>query len=296
MAITASMVKELREKTGAGMMDCKKALQEANGDMEKAVDILREKGIAKAAKKSGRVAAEGLSYVLVEGNLACIVEVNSETDFVAKNENFQQMVKEIAEHLISKRPANLEEALGQSFKGDGPTLQEYINEKIAKIGENLSLRRFQIIEKGDQDVFGSYLHMGGRIGVVVQLSNSSDEALAKDIAMHVAAANPKYISREQVDPTEIEREKEVLTAQALNEGKPANIVEKMVTGRLNKFYEEICLVDQAFVKDPDKKVGKLVKEANASIAAFVRFEVGEGIEKKADNFVEEVMAQVKQNQ
>ena len=295
MAITASMVKELREKTGAGMMDCKKALQESDGDMEKAIDILREKGIAKAAKKSGRVAAEGLSMVIVNGNVACIVEVNSETDFVAKNENFQEMVKEVATHLVNQRPANLEEALGQAFNGNGPTLQEYINEKISKIGENLSLRRFEILEKGDQDVFGSYLHMGGRIGVVVQLSNSSDEALAKDIAMHVAAANPKYINRDQVDASELEREKEVLTAQALNEGKPANIVEKMVIGRINKFYEEICLVDQSFVKDPDKKVGKLLKDANASVAALTRFEVGEGIEKKVDNFVEEVMAQAKQN-
>ncbi|WP_047151672.1 translation elongation factor Ts [Aneurinibacillus tyrosinisolvens] len=294
MAISASMVKELRERTGAGMMDCKKALQETDGDMEKAIDLLREKGIAKAAKKSDRVAAEGLAAVAVEGNVGCIVEVNSETDFVAKNENFQNFVKEITEHLLSQRPANVEEAMGQSFKGTGAPLQEVLNEKISTIGENMSLRRFEILEKGENSVFGQYLHMGGRIGVLIELNNTTNEDLARDLAMQIAAAKPTYVSRDQVDASELEREREVLTAQALNEGKPENIVQKMVEGRINKYYEEVCLVEQTFVKDPDKKVKNLLKEnGNAEVVRFVRYEVGEGIEKKVDNFVEEVMAQTK---
>ncbi|AMA72697.1 MULTISPECIES: translation elongation factor Ts [Aneurinibacillus] len=293
MAITASMVKELRERTGAGMMDCKKALQEANGDMEKAIDILREKGIAKAAKKSDRIAAEGLTAVAVQGNAACIVEVNSETDFVAKNEQFQSFVKDITEHLLSQRPTNVEEALEQPFKGEGAKLQDVLNEKIATIGENMNIRRFEILEKPEGNLFGQYLHMGGRIGVLVELANTTNEELAKDIAMQIAAARPTYVTRDQVDAKELEREREVLTAQALNEGKPENIVQKMVEGRLNKYYEEVCLVEQAFVKDPDKKVKDLLKAENAEVVRFVRYEVGEGIEKKADNFVEEVMAQTK---
>jgi elongation factor Ts len=293
MAISASMVKELRERTGAGMMDCKKALQETNGDMEKAIDLLREKGIAKAAKKSDRVAAEGLTAVAVQGNVGCIVEVNSETDFVAKNENFQTFVKDITEHLLSQRPANIEEAMGQAFKGEGATLQEVLNEKIATIGENMNLRRFEILEKAEGNVFGHYLHMGGRIGVLIELANTQNEELAKDLAMHIAAARPTYVTRDQVDASELEREREVLTAQALNEGKPENIVQKMVEGRLNKYYEEVCLVEQVFVKDSDKKVKDLLKAENAEVVRFVRYEVGEGIEKKVDNFVEEVMAQTK---
>jgi elongation factor Ts len=293
MAISASMVKELRDKTGAGMMDCKKALQEADGDLEKAVDILREKGIAKAGKKSDRIAAEGLAAVVEKGNAACIVEVNCETDFVAINDNFKNFVNEVAEHIISQRPASVEEALGQAYKGEGAQLSEVLNEQIAKIGENLSIRRFEVIEKADNAVFGKYLHGGGRIGVLLVLNNSNNEELAKDLAMQVAAARPTYIYRDEVDSSELDREREVLTAQALNEGKPENIVQKMVEGRLNKYYEEVCLVEQTFVKDPDKKVKALLKAENAEIARFVRYEVGEGIEKKVDNFVEEVMAQTK---
>ncbi|RXT15143.1 translation elongation factor Ts [Ammoniphilus sp. CFH 90114] len=292
MSISAGMVKELREKTGAGMMDCKKALQESNGDMERAAEILREKGIAKAAKKSDRIAAEGLASVEVKGNYGVVLEVNSETDFVAKNEEFQNLTKEIASHLVEQRPANLEAALEAPF-GNVSSLNEYLNEKIAKIGERISLRRFSVLEKAENGAFGAYLHMGGKIGVLVVLDGTTDEALAKDVAMHIAAANPKYVSRDQVSQEEVEKEKEILKAQALNEGKPANIVEKMVEGRLSKYFEEICVNDQPFVKDPDKKVGKLLSEKGASVVTFVRYEVGEGLEKRQENFAEEVMAQTK---
>ncbi|GLY10460.1 translation elongation factor Ts [Pseudobacillus badius] len=292
MAITAQMVKELREKTGAGMMDCKKALTETDGDMEKAIDFLREKGIAKAAKKSDRIAAEGTAFIKSEGNEAVILEVNSETDFVAKNEGFQALVKELADHLLAKKPANVEEALEQKME-NGQTVGEYINEAIAKIGEKLTLRRFEVKTKSDNDAFGEYLHMGGRIGVLTVLEGTTDAAAAKDVAMHAAALNPKYISRDAVSEEEVAREREVLTQQALNEGKPENIVAKMVEGRLSKFFEEICLVDQPFVKNPDEKVGKFVQSKGAQVTGLVRYEVGEGIEKRQDNFAEEVMNQVK---
>ncbi|MEH7385760.1 translation elongation factor Ts [Bacillus sp. JJ1521] len=292
MAVTAQMVKELRERTGAGMMDCKKALTETNGDMDSAIDYLREKGIAKAAKKGDRIAAEGLTSIEVSGNEAVIIEVNSETDFVAKNEGFQTLVKELAAHLLAKKPANVEEALEQKMD-NGSTVSEYINAAIAKIGEKLSLRRFEIATKEDGDAFGAYLHMGGRIGVLAVLGGTSDANVAKDVAMHVAAVNPKYVSRDQVSSEEVEREREVLTQQALNEGKPENIVAKMVEGRLSKFFEDICLLDQSFVKDPDQKVRKFVESKGATVKSFVRYEVGEGIEKRQDNFAEEVMSQVK---
>jgi elongation factor Ts len=294
MAITAQMVKELREKTGAGMMDCKKALTETNGDMEKAIDYLREKGIAKAAKKADRIAAEGLTYIEVDGNDAVILEVNSETDFVAKNEGFQALTKELAAHLLAKKPATVEEALTQTMD-NGATVEEHINSAIAKIGEKLTLRRFEIVSKEAGDAFGAYLHMGGRIGVLTVLGGTADEAVAKDVAMHIAAVNPKYIDRDAVTEEEIAREREVLTQQALNEGKPENIVAKMVEGRLGKFFEEICLLDQAFVKDPDMKVRKFVESKGATVKSFVRYAVGEGIEKRQDNFAEEVMNQVKGN-
>ncbi|WP_078554632.1 translation elongation factor Ts [Bacillus alkalicellulosilyticus] len=293
MAVTASMVKELREKTGAGMMDCKKALTETDGDMEKAIDYLREKGIAKAAKKSDRIAAEGLAFVEQEGNRAAIVEVNSETDFVAKNENFKALVAELAKHVLSQNPASVEEALQQPLQGNGDTVEKYINGQIAKIGEKISLRRFEVIEKGDNAAFGSYLHMGGRIGVLTVLEGTTDEDLAKDIAMHIAAIKPTYVNRDGVPAEEVEREREVLKQQALNEGKPENIVEKMVEGRISKFFEQVCLIDQPFVKDGDQKVGKYVKSKGAEVKLFVRYEVGEGIEKREDNFAEEVMSQVK---
>ncbi|MGM0971472.1 MAG: translation elongation factor Ts [Bacillota bacterium] len=292
MAITAQMVKELREKTGAGMMDCKKALQETDGDMEKAIDFLREKGIAKAAKKGDRIAAEGLTSVKIDGNEAVILEVNSETDFVAKNEGFQTLVKEIAEHLLANKPASVEEAAGQTM-ANGATLESHINSAIAKIGEKLSLRRFEIKTKTDSDAFGAYLHMGGRIGVLTVLEGTTDEDAAKDVAMHIAALNPKYASRDEVSQDEVERERQVLTQQALNEGKPENIVAKMVEGRLGKYFEDVCVNDQAFVKNPDQKVGKFVESKGGKILEFVRYEVGEGIEKREDNFAEEVMNQVK---
>ncbi|OZM58601.1 elongation factor Ts [Lottiidibacillus patelloidae] len=293
MAVTAQMVKELREKTGAGMMDCKKALTETNGDMEKAIDFLREKGIAKAAKKADRIAAEGLAAVKVDGNKAVILEVNSETDFVAKNENFQGLVQELAGHILTQGPATVEEALEQPLNGTGEKIQDYLNTNIAKIGEKISLRRFNVVEKEDGDAFGAYLHMGGRIAVLTLLGGTTDEDVAKDVAMHVAAVNPKYVTRDQVSEEEVEREREVLTQQALNEGKPANIVEKMVVGRINKFFEEICLDSQSFVKDPDQKVGKYVASKGATLKGFTRFEVGEGMEKREENFADEVMSQVK---
>ncbi|CAM3919111.1 MULTISPECIES: translation elongation factor Ts [Geobacillus] len=292
MAITAQMVKELREKTGAGMMDCKKALTETNGDMEKAIDWLREKGIAKAAKKADRIAAEGMTYVAAEGNTAVILEVNSETDFVAKNESFQTLVKELAAHLLKQKPASLDEALGQTMD-NGATVQDYINEAIAKIGEKITLRRFAVVNKADGETFGAYLHMGGRISVLTLLAGNASEEVAKDVAMHIAALHPKYVSREDVPEEELNREREVLKQQALNEGKPENIVEKMVEGRLKKFYEDICLLEQAFVKNPDVTVRQYVESNGATVKQFIRYEVGEGLEKRQDNFAEEVMSQVR---
>lgn len=292
MAISAKMVKELREKTGAGMMDCKKALSETDGDMEKAVDFLREKGIAKAAKKADRVAAEGLAHIVKEGNRAVIVEINSETDFVSKNDGFINMVDTVAKHILTNSPANVEEALAQDFAGEQDTLQDFINNQIATIGEKISLRRFEIVELGENEHAGAYIHMGGRIGVLTIVEGADDET-AKDVAMHIAAINPKYVSRDAVSEEEVERERDVLKQQALNEGKPENIVEKMVEGRLGKFFEEICLNEQAFVKDSDQKVGKFVESKGGSVKTFFRYEVGEGMEKREDNFAEEVMSQVK---
>ncbi|HJV17439.1 MAG TPA: translation elongation factor Ts [Bacillales bacterium] len=292
MAITAQMVKELREKTGAGMMDCKKALQETDGDMEKAIDFLREKGIAKAAKKADRIAAEGITYIQAEGNDAVILEVNSETDFVAKNEGFQTLVKEIAAHLLNNKPANVEEASAQTME-NGATVSDHINAAIAKIGEKLTLRRFEVKTKTDNDAFGAYLHMGGRIGVLTVLEGTTDSDAAKDVSMHIAALNPKYVSRDQVSQEEVEHEREVLTQQALNEGKPENIVAKMVEGRLGKYFEDVCVLDQTFVKNPDQKVRQFVESKGATVREFIRYEVGEGLEKREENFAEEVMNQVK---
>ena len=292
MAITAQLVKERRQKTGAGMMDCKKAVTETDGDIEKAIGLLREKGIAKAAKKADRIAAEGLTLIKTDGNTGVILEVNSETDFVAKNEGFQALLNELADHLLVAKPATIEEAHASKME-NGSTVEEQITSAIAKIGEKITLRRFSVITKEDNAAFGSYLHMGGRIGVLAVLNGTTDEELARDIAMHVAAVNPKYISRDQVSEEEANREREVLTQQALQEGKPENIVAKMVEGRLNKFFEEICLLDQAFVKNPDEKVKQVVAAKNATVQTYVRYEVGEGIEKRQDNFAEEVMSQVK---
>ncbi|GAA0435115.1 elongation factor Ts [Agaribacter marinus] len=293
MAITAKMVKELREKTGAGMMDCKKALQETDGDIEKAIDYLREKGISKAAKKADRIAAEGSTYIEIDGNKAVLLEVNCETDFVTKNDQFKQLLSDLAKHLLNRNPATLEEALQQEMDGSGDTVENYINSAVAKIGEKLSLRRFTILSKTDNDAFGEYLHMGGRIGVLTLLEGTTDEQVAKDVAMHVAAVNPRYVSRDAVSNEEVNHEREVLKAQALNEGKPEHIVEKMVEGRLGKFFEEICLLEQSFVKDPDQKVKKYVTDKGASVQTFVRYEVGEGMEKRDENFADEVMSQIK---
>jgi elongation factor Ts len=292
MAVTAQMVKELREKTGAGMMDCKKALTETNGDMDQAIDYLREKGIAKAAKKADRIAAEGSTLVKVNGNEAVILEVNSETDFVAKNEGFKELINGLADFLLTKKPADVDAALAETMDS-GTTVGDYINSAIAKIGEKITLRRFTIVSKSDSDAFGAYLHMGGRIGVLTLLEGTTNEDAAKDVAMHIAAVNPKYVSRDQVSAEEAEHERKILTEQALNEGKPENIVAKMVEGRLGKYFEEICLLDQSFVKDPDQKVKQFVESKGGTVKTFIRYEVGEGIEKRQDNFAEEVMSQVK---
>ena len=288
--ITASLVKELRERTGAGMMDCKKALQQTDGNIEAAIDYLRENGIAKAAKKADRIAAEGLSYIEVKGNKAVILEINSETDFVAKNEKFVALVKNVAEAILAAEPKTLEEAL--QVEAQGGTVEAVINEGIATIGEKLSLRRFEVVSKTDADAFGAYSHMGGRIGVLTLVEGSTDEEAAKDVAMHIAALAPKYLDESEVPADVLEHEKKVLTEQALNEGKPANIVEKMIVGRINKFLEEITVVNQKFVKDDSFTVEKFLASKGGKLAKFVRYEVGEGIEKKEDNFAEEVMSQV----
>ena len=294
MAISAKLVKELREKTGAGMMDCKKALTETDGDIDKAVDYLREKGIAKAAKKSDRIAAEGLVHVEEKGNEAAIVEINSETDFVARNEGFQNLVKEMADHILDVKPADVD-ALNASKLANGQTVEEKMNEAISTIGEKLTLRRFTLKTKTDNDSFGEYLHMGGRIGVLTVVEGSTNEEAAKDVAMHIAALNPKFVSRDQVSDEELAHEKEILKQQALNEGKPENIVEKMVEGRMRKYLEEICAVDQAFVKNPDQTVAEFLKTDGGVLVDFVRYEVGEGIEKRSDNFADEVKGQMKGN-
>ena len=293
MAITAQMVKELREKTGAGMMDCKKALVNTDGDFEAAIDFLREKGLAAAGKKADRIAAEGTTYILEKGNEAILVEINAETDFVAKNDKFVALVEELSAHLLATKPADVEAALETEI--NGVKVSDYISTAIATIGEKISLRRFEIKTKTDADSFGSYLHMGGRIGVLVVLEGSTDASAAKDIAMHIAAINPTYVSREEVSADEVERERKVLTEQALNEGKPENIVAKMVEGRLGKYFEDICLLDQTFVKNSDQKVRDFVKSTGGNVSSFSRYAVGEGIEKKEDNFAEEVMSQVKGN-
>ncbi|TNF09236.1 MAG: elongation factor Ts [Bacillota bacterium] len=287
MAITAQMVKELRERTGAGMMDCKGALDHTNGDMEAAIDYLREKGIAKAAKKAGRIAAEGLCNVIVKGNEAVIFELNSETDFVAKNKQFLELLDTVADALINSNVQNTEEAL--VLVVNGKTIEVLLADATATIGEKISLRRVSRVVKTDAQGFGAYKHMGGRIAVLSVLAND-DQEVAKDIAMHVAAQKPLYLDRSQVNQETLEHEKHVLTQQALAEGKPANIVEKMVIGRLNKYLQDICLVDQGFVKDPDQKVSEYLKSHKNQVLSFIRLEVGEGIEKKEEDFAAEVAA------
>lgn len=287
--ITAALVKELREITGAGMMDCKKALVECEGDKDKAIDYLREKGIAKAAKKAGRIASEGVvaAAVTADGKTACIVEINSETDFVAKNENFQNLVKKIAEHIVACKPADMD-ALNASHM-DGKTVADVMTEAVASIGEKLSLRRFEVYTTEDGQL-ATYIHMGGKIGVIVELSGG-DEALGKDVAMQIAAAKPQCIGRADVDQEALAHEREVLRKQALEEGKPEKIVEKMVDGRINKYYKEVCLVEQEFVKDSDKTIKDIL--AGVEVRRFARFEMGEGLEKKNEDFAAEVAAQIK---
>ena len=292
--ITAALVKELREKTGAGMMDCKKVLTETDGDLEKASELLRERGIAKAAKKSGRVAAEGLveAYISEDGKIGAAVEVNSETDFVAKNDEFKSFVADVAKQVALKNPATVEELLAQeSIAVAGKTVQEVLIDKIATIGENMSVRRFVRYETADGMV-EKYIHGEGKIAVLVNMKNA-DKDLAKDVCMQIAAARPEFVDRNSVPADRVEKEMEILKAQAMNEGKPAEIAEKMVIGRIGKFYGEICLVEQPFVKNPDEKVSKLLEAKGASVVEFARFEKGEGIEKKEENFAEEVMNQLK---
>lgn len=285
--ITAALVKELREITGAGMMDCKKALVECEGDKDKAIDYLREKGIAKAAKKAGRIASEGVVAAASDGSTACIVEVNSETDFVAKNENFQALVKKIAEHIVATKPADMD-ALNAS-ELDGKTVAEVMTEAVASIGEKLSLRRFEVYTTEDGKL-STYIHMGGKIGVIVELSGGEDE-LGKDVAMQIAAAKPQCIGCDDVDADALAHEREVLRKQALEEGKPEKIVEKMVDGRINKYYKEVCLVEQEFVKDSDKTIKDIL--GGVEVRRFARFEMGEGLEKKNEDFAAEVAAQIK---
>ncbi len=287
--VSASMVKELRETSGAGMLDCKKALEATNGNMEEAINWLREKGISKAAKKASRIAAEGLAFAKIDGNKAVIVEVNSETDFVAKNEEFKSLVNEIADIVLKNSPKNVEEAL--EVVSDGKKLSDIISEKVATIGEKLSFRRFEVLEKEDSQIFGTYSHMGGKIVTVVVLEGN-DAELAKDIAMQAAAMRPLYLNRDEVPEERIEKEKAVLTEQAENEGLDPNKLPMIVNGRLNKFFEEVCLVDQGFIKENKMKVSKYVESKNSNIVQFVRYEVGEGIEKKEENFADEVMKQM----
>ena len=291
--ITANQVKELREKTGAGMMDCKKVLTETDGDMEKAIELLRERGIAKAAKKSDRIAAEGLvdSYVTEDGKVGAIVEVNAETDFVAKNDEFKSFVQSVVKQVALNNPATVEELLEQkSIVEPDKTVKEVLTNKIATIGENMSIRRFARLES--DNLVESYIHGEGKIAVLISLAKG-DKTLAKDLCMQIAAARPEYLDRNAVPEDRVAKEMEILKAQAMNEGKPAAIAEKMVQGRIGKFYGEICLLEQEFVKDPDMKVQKLVESKGAEITAFARFEKGEGIEKKEENFAEEVAKQIK---
>ncbi|UUX34644.1 translation elongation factor Ts [Fundicoccus culcitae] len=289
--VTAKMVKELRDITGVGMMDAKKALVATDGDQDKAIDFLREKGLASAAKKADRIAAEGMTASYIDGNTAAIIEMNSETDFVSKNEQFQQLVANVVKAIAEGKPSNLEDALAMEV--NGKSISTTISEATNVIGEKLSLRRFEVLEKSDADAFGEYSHMGGRIGVLTLIEGDTDEEKAKDVAMHVAAINPRYVDRTEVSDEEYAHEEKIQTEIALNEGKPANIVEKMIKGRMNKFLSEISLNDQPFVKDSDQTVAQYVGSSNGKVKKFVRFEVGEGMEKRSENFAEEVAAQMK---
>lgn len=287
--MNAKLIKELRDISGAGMMDCKKALEENDNDIKKATEWLREKGIAKAAKKAGRIAAEGLSTVITEGNKAVILEINCETDFVAKNEKFQNFVNEVARTILNSNAKTNEEAL--ALPCEAGTLNDAVTNMTATIGEKISFRRFTLLEKSDDQNFGAYIHMGGKISVLTLLDGANEE-VAKDVSMHAAAMRPEYVKKEQVPEEQVEHEKKILTEQAIAEGKPANIAEKMVMGRINKFYKEICLEEQEFVKDNSVSVAKYVSNNGGKIIDVIRYEVGEGLEKRQENFAEEVAAQM----
>ena len=286
--ISASMVKELREISGAGMLDCKKALEATNGNMEEAITWLREKGISKAAKKQTRIAAEGLAHIEIKGNKAVIIEVNSETDFVAKNQEFVNLVKTIASTIIDNNVSTVEEAL--KLKAGENTLEELIIDKTSKIGEKISFRRFEIVEKEDTEVFGTYSHMGGKIAVLTRLTNN--EEVAKDIAMQAAAMRPLYLTREDIPSEVLEKERTILKEQAENEGLDSSKIDMIVNGRINKYSEEECLIDQPFIKENKQKVSKYVESNGSKIISFTRYEVGEGMEKREENFAEEVMKQI----
>ena len=292
MEVTASMVKDLREKTGAGMMDCKKALAETNGNMDEAIDWLREKGIAKSEKKASRIAAEGLANIYVNGNRAVILEVNSETDFVSKNEEFTGMIDTIGNTILNSTIKTLEESLKLSCE-DG-TIADLIVAKTAKIGEKLSLRRIEVVEKNDDENFGAYLHMGGKIAVLTVVKNANQD-VAKDVAMQAAAMKPLYVFESDVPEDVVNKEREVQKEIAMSEGKPADIAEKMVEGRIKKYFKEICLAEQAFIKDGDISVATYVKNNGGELISMVRYEVGEGMEKRCENFAEEVMNQINGN-
>ena len=287
--VNASMVKELREVTGAGMLDCKKALTETNGNMEEAVTWLREKGISKAAKKQTRIAAEGLALAKVEGNKAVIVEVNSETDFVAKNPEFTGLVNDIATAILGSNVSTVEEA--NKLEVNGTSIENMIVDKTATIGEKLSFRRFELVEKQDNQVFGTYSHMGGKI-VTLAVLEGTDTEVAKDVAMQIAAMRPLYLDKDSVPSERVEKERAILTEQAENEGLDANKLPMIVNGRLNKFYEEVCLLDQGFVKENKMKVSKYVESKGMKVLSFVRYEVGEGMEKREENFADEVAKQI----
>ena len=289
--ITAKDVNELRSQTGAGMMDCKKALTECNGDIEAAVNWLREKGIAKAAKKADRIAAEGLANVLIDGNKAAIIEVNCETDFVTKNAEFVELVETIAKTALANDAKSLDEVNALAVEGTEGTVADLVVAKTAKIGEKLSLRRIEVVTKTDSENFGSYIHMGGKIAVLI-VTEGANEEVAKDVAMQAAAMKPAYLKADEVPAEVIENEKEVLKAQAIEEGKPADIAEKMVAGRISKYYKENCLVDQEFVKDSSMDVKTFVKNNGGEVKAMYRYEVGEGMEKRSENFAEEVAKQL----
>lgn len=287
---SASDVKTLREKTGAGMLDCKKALEACEGNLDKAVDWLREKGIAKAAKKTDRIAAEGLAEIFVSGNKALVLEVNSETDFVAKNEEFKNFVKTVGEAILNSDAKTMDEA--KNILVNGETIDSLTIAITAKIGEKISIRRFEVLTKKDEENFGSYIHMGGRIASLVKVAGANEE-VAKDVAMHAAAMRPLYLNESEVPTDVLEKEKNVMRQELLNEGKPADKIENILVGKVRKYYEEVCLENQIYVKAENKEtVAKFLSDNNGKLVAMVRFEVGEGMEKRNENFADEVMSQI----